>query len=269
MSTQRHEWTLEIVPAHADRVDLFRGLVKEIFVTMIPGTPAEASLEALPRMIAAGFAPVPHIAARNFNKEEELDAFFSRLRHLNVRKALLLAGGHGQVAGPFRHTLDMLSTDSFARAGLKCVAVAGHPEGNPEDPQSWQSLEAKWEFLQNAGIGMEIVTQWSFSPEAVNSYLDRLRERGITAPVRVGIAGPASLKTLLKYAKICGVSASAVVIKKQGFNMGRLLLSNDPAKFVSKVKDHTFFHLYPFGGLEKCSHWLAGRVEAELPGASR
>ena len=74
--------------------------------------------------------------------------------------------------------------------------------------------------------------------------------------VRVGVPGPASLKTLLKYAKVCGVSASTAVLKKHGLSQGRLLLSGDPAKFINKVNRSRNFHLYPFGGLEKSAIWL-------------
>lgn len=255
------QWTLEIVPGHADRVGVFEGQVDEIFITMIPGSPVENCLHAMHRVVEAGFTPVPHVVARNFKTEAALAEFFAVVRQLELPKVLLLAGGQSEAAGPFASTLELLETEAFRESGLRTVAVAGHPEGNPDDAQSEESLLRKWEFLRREDIDMEIVTQWSFSAEKVDAYLERLGVLGLDAPVRVGIPGPASLKTLLKYAKVCGVGASTTAMKKQGLNMGRLLVSNKPDKFVSEISGSEFFHLYPFGGLDKCADWLRSRAE--------
>ena len=101
--------------------------------------------------------------------------------------------------------------------------------------------------------------QWTL--EIVPSHAERVAV--FEGPVRVGLAGPASLKTLLKYAKICGVTAATEVLKKQGFSLGRLLVANDPAKFVTKAGGTQTFHLYPFGGLEKCADWLRSRTHPD------
>lgn len=261
------DWSLEIVPAHADRVDLFHGLVDEIFVTLIPGTAPEKSLRAVELVRAAGFTPVPHITARSFQSKQQLDTFFAALTDLHVTKALILAGGLGQPAGPFGETLDILKSSAFANSSVRTVAVAGHPEGNPEDPDSWQSLQRKNTFLAEAGRHMEIITQWTFSPRNVTNYISRLREKRITAPVRAGIAGPANFNTLLKYAKTCGVTASKEVLRKQGLTLGRLLLPNKPDRQVEKIHGTPHFHLYPFGGLDKCANWLKKQTH-RLPLAS-
>jgi methylenetetrahydrofolate reductase (NADPH) len=252
-------WTLEIVPSHAEKVPLFEGLVKEIYITMIPGNPIDACLEAARKVKEQGFMPVPHVAARNFPSEAALNAFFEGIQALGLPKILLLAGGHGAPEGPYHSSFDILETEAFRKAGLETVALAGHPEGNPEDARSWENLLEKCSRLDDLGIRVEIVTQWSFSPEKVDAYLEALHKAGITIPVRVGVPGPANLKTLIKYAKICGVSASATAIRKQGLNMGKMLLSNKPDRFVSEVSNTSHFHIYPFGGLEKCAAWLKSR----------
>jgi len=255
-----HEWTLEIVPAHVSKIADLRGLVNEIFVTMIPGSPIGEVQEAMAGVAEQGFVPIPHVSARNFRDEEEAEGFFGEVSRLGLQKALILAGGHGAPAGPFADTMSLLQTNAFAKSGLKTVAIAGHPEGNPEDPNCWDSLMRKWDWLRERGYDMEIVTQWSFAPDKVNRYLETLVERGVDAPVRVGVPGPATLKTLLKYAEICGVNAAATVIRKQGFSFGRLLVANKPDRFVADVQHTRYFHLYPFGGIKKCADWLAERI---------
>jgi len=255
-------WSLEVVPAHAHRVSVARGLVDEVFVTMIPGSEIKTALAAIETIAGQGFTPVPHLAAREFKSEAELDEFLDGIHRLGIRKALILAGGAGRAAGPFAETMDILRTKAFERAELRVVGLAGHPEGNPADPNSRLSLQKKLEFLHAAGLGVEIVTQWSFSPEHVSDYIADLRATGVTETVAVGVAGPASLKTLLNYAKTCGVTAAKEVLRKQGFSFGRLLVSNKPEAFVAAVKGTHRFHLYPFGGLEKCAQWLAAQKAA-------
>lgn len=249
-------WTLEIVPAHVDRVAVFQGLVREIFVTMIPGSEQQEIIGAIAKLQQAGFRAVPHVTARSFTSEKELACFCQGLKDHAVGKALVIAGGLSAPAGPYADSLSLLQSEPFKQSGVRTVAMAGHPEGNPADKQSFDNLVAKWQHVQQEGLSAEIVSQWSFSPEKVNQYIERVRAAGISCPVRIGIAGPASLKTLLKYAQICGVTAAKEVLKKQGFSFGRLLVSNNPKSFVSKVSGTDLFHLYPFGGLEKCADWL-------------
>ena len=251
-----YRWSLEVVPTHAHRATLVRGLVEEIFVTMIPGSEIKTSLAAIASLTDQGFIPVPHIAARAFKSEVELDGFLREIEQLGVRKALLLAGGASRSAGPFAQTLDLLQSKAFARTSLSVIGLAGHPEGNPDDPHSRQSLEKKVEFLRTAKLGLEIVTQWSFSPQPVSAFLMALRTSGLTETVAVGVAGPASLKTLLKYAQTCGVTASMDFMAKHGFSLSRLLMPNKPELFVHAVEGTDRFHLYPFGGLEQSAAWL-------------
>lgn len=259
---QPHQWTLEIVPAHAERVKAFEGLVREIFITMIPGADNLEILNALQKVQSLGFHPVPHIAARNFRSEKDLNYFFDGIRDHGIQKVLILAGGLSDPVGSYSDSMQILRSDAFGNSGIQVVGLAGHPEGNPVDKDSRGNLKKKWQYLQQLGLGMEIVTQWSFSPDKVSEYIQSLRDEGIPAPVRVGIAGPASLKTLLKYAKLCGVTAAKEVLKKQGFSLGRLLVSNDPKRFVENVQGTDRFHLYPFGGLEKCATWLQEQAMA-------
>jgi len=252
----QQKWTLEIVPAHADQIHVFENLVSEIFVTMIPGTSIHANQAALSQVMDAGFTPVPHIAARNFKSESELSSYLETVKELGIKKALILAGGNASPEGPFNDSLDLLKMNTFLDAGIDTIAVAGHPEGNPEDSNPWSSLEQKYAFARKNKLNMEIVTQWSFSAEKMNAYIQELQTRNIDCPISIGIAGPASLKTLLKFAKVCGVNAASTVIKKQGFKMGRLLVANNPDSFLSQIDASANVHIYPFGGLKKCAEWL-------------
>ena len=82
--------------------------------------------------------------------------------------------------------------------------------------------------------------------------------------MRVGIPGPAGIKTLLRFAARCGVGASASVMKKYGVSITNLLGSAGPDKlvntFATKLGDkhgRVRLHFYPFGGLVRTVEWIA------------
>ncbi|GIT72447.1 MAG: hypothetical protein Ct9H300mP28_22610 [Pseudomonadota bacterium] len=75
-------------------------------------------------------------------------------------------------------------------------------------------------------------------------------------PINIGIPGPSTLKTMLRFAKVCGVKASTEVLRKQGFNIGKLMFVNNLTKSFLNFEDTINFHLYPFGGVAKSSDWL-------------
>ena len=51
----------------------------------------------------------------------------------------------------------------------------------------------------------------------------------------VGVPGPATIKTLVRYAQMCGVGQSARFIRKQALNVSKLLTVNAPDAFVGDL----------------------------------
>src|SRR3546814_11503105 len=105
-----------------------------------------------------------------------------------------------------------------------------------------------------------VVTQFGFDPDAFLAWLKEARVRGIDTPVRIGIPGPAGIKTLLRFAARCGVGASASVMMKYGASITNLLGSAGPDSLVDAyadtlAADHGRLRLpfYPFGVLGRQS----------------
>jgi hypothetical protein len=69
---------------------------------------------------------------------------------------------------------------------------------------------------------MRVVTQFCFEPEPVVEWLQRF-ETEFDAPVRIGLAGPATPATLLKFALRCGVGNSVRALQSQAARFTRLL----------------------------------------------
>lgn len=252
-------WSLEIVSRYAGQLHLLLDSIEEVYITMIPESDPADVLEATRVVRDSGRYAVPHLAARNLIDEEQLRGLLSEFQDLGVDRVLLIAGGHCAPRGQFSSVMDMLNTGAFQQHGIFSIGVAGHPEGNPDDPECDFSLLKKIRWAETNGVEMRIVSQWSFDSSAVNEWIWRLRQQGIENPVHIGVAGPATMKSLMHYAKVCGVKASSSVLKKQGFNLSKLLFINKPDVMVSELKGYDQLHLFPFGGLSKASEWLNER----------
>ena len=152
--------------------------------------------------------------------------------------------------------MDMLKTEMFAEYGINSFDFAGHPEGNPDDPDSDYNLLEKLKWTEKRKIPTRIVTQWSLDAEKTNNWIKSLRKNGIKNSINIGIPGPSTLKTLLRFAKVCGVKASTEVLRKQGFNISKLMFVSKPDKIVSELRGYDQLHLYPFGGIVKSAEWF-------------
>ena len=106
------------------------------------------------------------------------------------------------------------------------------------------------------------MTQWCLDTDSANDWISGLREKGIRNPIHIGIPGPSTIKTLMRFAKVCGVKASTQVLRKQGLNLSKLMFVNKPDKIISELRGYDQLHLYPFGGIEKSAAWLTERQKA-------
>jgi methylenetetrahydrofolate reductase (NADPH) len=161
----------------------------------------------------------------------------------------------------------LIGSGAFEGAGVKTIGIGGHPEGHPimTEEQCWAVIDQKVAAIEARGMAPLIVTQFAFDAAPVLRWLEALRARGIDAPVRIGIPGPAGIKRLLKFASHCGVGATASVMKKYGVSITNLLGNAGPDKLVNAfaaelTPDHgrVRLHFYPFGGMKPTAEWVAG-----------
>jgi len=158
----------------------------------------------------AGLEPVVHIAARRIGAAGDLQELLAALRGEADMRRLLIIGGDVDLSGPFPDALAVIQHGGLREAGFEEIGIGGYPEGHPRIAQGQleAALDQKIAAARAAGLKVFIVSQFSFSPERILAWLKQLRACGITVPVKVGLAGPASVTALLRYAKRCGVSAS-------------------------------------------------------------
>jgi methylenetetrahydrofolate reductase (NADPH) len=267
--------SIEITGRQIDKIPLLRqslGPGTKVFVALIDPGQLDAQIEACAALRVAGFDPVPHIPARFVVSADDLDrrlqAFTAKA---NVTSVLALGGGAPDPAGDFHCALQLMETGAFQRHGIKTVGIAGHPEGNSDitkihgEAMLLLTLKEKYAWIEDSGLNGFIATQFLFNAEPVVHWAVELRENGINLPIHVGVPGPASIKTLLRYAALCGVGSSARFIRKQALNITKLLTVSEPTEFVEQLAilhtdkpEHNIAgaHLYPFGGFEKLFEWI-------------
>jgi methylenetetrahydrofolate reductase (NADH) len=227
----------------------------------------------------AGFRGCPHLVARRIASRRELDAGLARLRDGGVARVLLVAGDQTPPVGEFSSTLEILDSGAIAAAGIESIGVAGHPEGNPNIPAValWDALARKQAYGAETGVRVHVVSQFGFDPAALVAWDQELTSHGIGLPVHVGVAGPASLKALAKFAMMCGLGASLGALLSSPTALGSL-------KSLVKTVDEIFPaivrrregalerrvvqpHLFAFGGVLKSVEWLeavrAGRFDLD------
>ena len=244
----------------------------DVTITFLPGDHYQHNVETAAALRRLGFNPVPHIAAREMASRAALDDFFARARgEADVRRVLLIAGDVAIAKGPFKSSHDIRASGLLEAHDFRSVSVAGHPEGHPflDTPGTFAMLWAWGDWGRGRGIHVDIVTQFCFEAAPILGFLDGLVMRGITVPVVVGLAGPASPATLTKFALRCGIGNSMRALRARIGRYGRLLTDTGPDEvfrgLLSAPRAATApiagFHLFPFGGLRKSAVWRRDFLE--------
>ncbi|MFO1034553.1 MAG: methylenetetrahydrofolate reductase [Hyphomicrobiales bacterium] len=248
----------------------------QVFIALIEAQDVAAQIAAAAELRRMGFDPIPHVPARFVRDEADLEARLAAFRdQAAVTTVLALGGGAPEPIGKFDAAIQLMKTGLFQKAGIRRVGMAGHPEGNPDitkkhgEDALMQALTEKYAWLKAEGLEGFIATQFLFEAGPVALWAKSLRDAGINLPINVGIPGPATIKTLVKYAAMCGVGNSARFIRKQALNITKLLTVSEPTDFVQQLAVLHFDkpelniaapHLYPFGGFDKLFGWLKAQT---------
>ncbi len=271
--------SIEITAKQIDKIPVLQQAFKpgsRVFVALIDAADRAGQIDAVKALREAGFNPVPHVPARFVLDEDDLktrlDAF---TKVAAIDHVLVLGGGAPQPIGKFDCAMQLLNTGAFSNRGLKRIGIAGHPEGNPDitkkhgEAMLLQALKDKTAWIKANGYEGFIATQFLFEAAPLAVWARGLRDAGIDFPIYPGVPGPATIKTLVKYAAMCGVGNSARFIRKQALNVTRLLSVSTPDEFVDQLAMLHFDkpelgigapHLYPFGGFDKLNGWLATKA---------
>ena len=280
------DYSIEVMPRTAEKVHDFRDLLPSgtrVYVAHIEGTPIEDMVATAKRLATDGYKVMPHFPARIIADKAMLADWIARYQgEAGVDQALLLAGGVAQPHGDFHSSMQLLETGLFG--DFKRLHVAGHPEGNRDidkdgtDRNVMEALAWKQKFHDTTKAEMALATQFAFEADPIIAWADALRDAGITIPIHIGIAGPAKLQTLIKFAIACGVGPSLKVLQKRAMDVTKLLLPYEPTEVLTELAAHkaahpdfniSHVHFFPLGGIKTNANWaIANGGASAVPASS-
>ncbi len=215
-----------------------------------------------------GFRARPHIVARRIPDQRALTGALAQMQRHGITRALLVAGDQTPPIGPFQSSLDLLANGALAAHGFTSLGVAGYPEGHQHIGEAvlWESLREKQRYAERTGANLHVVTQFGFDATAIGSWVRQLDARGVKLPVHVGIMGPATIGTLIRYARLCGIGESlrALTASRAQAGLLRGLTTSAEEMLLDVVRQHQDGlearivqpHFFSFGGVMRTARWL-------------
>ena len=267
-------YSIEVMPRTAEKIPSCRDLLPlgtRVYIAHIEGTPIEDMVATAKRIAAEGYAVMPHFPARIIKDKDMLGDWIARYQgEANVTQALILAGGATKPHGDFDSSMELLESGLFDKAGFTRLHVAGHPEGNKDiDPDGTNlnvdaALQWQQKFSERSDAEMALATQFAFEAGPIIEWANAIKAAGVDIPIHIGIAGPAKLQTLIKFAIACGVGASLKVLQKRAMDVTKLLLPYEPTDVITQLAAHkaknpdfniSHVHFFPLGGIKTNANW--------------
>lgn len=280
-----NDFSIEVMPRTAAKIEDFRAILPKgtrVYIAHLDGTPIDDMLETAARLTREGFPVMPHFPARIIADKATLENWIERYKDVGVNQALLLAGGLDKPQGDFSDSMQLLDTGLFDKHGFTHLHVAGHPEGNKDiDPNGgdaavMDALRWKAGFAARTDAKMALATQFVFESAPVIAWANRLQAEGIDIPVHIGIAGPAKLQTMIKFAMACGVGPSVRVLTRRAKDVTKLVLPFEPTEVLSELAAHKAanpgfniakVHFFPLGGILKTAEYTANATQSDRTAA--
>jgi methylenetetrahydrofolate reductase (NADPH) len=263
----------EVFPAKSTEEAVLEWVPTDLTVTVTasPAKGLDPTLDLTERLTARGYRVVPHVSARLVRDDAHLADIVARLTACGVDDVFVPAGDADPPAGRFDSALALL--DRLAEMGrpFSRVGVTGYPESHPRIDDDI-TIQAMWDKRHHAAY---LVSNLCFDPATLRHWIRRVRARGVTMPMFIGIAGPVDRARLLRMATKAGVAESARFLTGHtewllrlgtptGYNPGRLLERTgatlaDPASAVEGL------HVFTFNQVRQTEQWrrsLLDRIAA-------
>jgi len=256
-------FTFEVTPASAKKVDSFKVWKgRKANITFLPGSDVQDTISTVERLQSDGIQSIPHIATRSFKDFEMLENYIKRITELGVKDVFVVGGGVDKPLGNLTESLQVLESGLLEKYGIETVGIAAHPEGSPDIKPDVlkEAMEKKLNWALKSKMKCYWCTQLSFDPKTYHN-LKPYNE----LPLHIGMAGPASLPSLIKFATYSGVGNSLNFLTKYTSNAFKLL-KHTPADLIEELSvmkeelNIEAVHIYCFGGVKSTVEW-AEKVE--------
>ena len=209
----------EVLPTASTEDKVLEHLPRDrtVTVTASPAKGLESTLDLAERLAGHGYVVVPHLAARMITGRAELEEIADRLHGKGIT-SVFVPGGDAEPAGDYPDALALLKDLSGLASPFAHVGITGYPESHPtiHDDLTVQSMWDKRAYATH------IVSNLTFDPGLVRDWVHRLRARGVTMPLLLGMPGPVERAKLLGMATRIGVGESTRFLAKNKGLFARL-----------------------------------------------
>jgi len=242
-------------------------------ITASPAKGLDATLDCAERLVGHGYQVTPHLAARMVRDRAHLAELAQRLVALGVTDVFVPAGDAEPAAGDYHGSLDLLRDLTELGRPFPEVGITGYPESHPTITDD-VTVQAMWDKREHATY---VVSNLCFDPAMIRRWVTRMRGRGVTLPVLVGMPGPVERAKLLTMATRIGVGESTRFLAKNvsiftriaapgGWRPARLLdqlapMLADPAAAAVGL------HLYTFNQVAETERWRHELLGSSVPAA--
>ncbi len=209
----------EVLPTASTEDKVLEHLPRDrvVTVTASPSKGLEATLDLAERLAGHGYVAVPHLAARMISGRTELAEICERLTGKGITR-IFVPGGDAEPAGDYPDALALLEDLTALGRPFAQVGITGYPESHPtiNDDLTVQSMWDKRRYATH------VVSNLTFDPAVIRGWIRRMRDRGITMPLLLGVPGPVERTKLLSMATRIGVGESTRFLAKHKGTFARL-----------------------------------------------
>jgi len=223
----------EVIPTKTIEAKILESVPKDVTVT-VTASPAKGlapTLELTERLSANGYRVVPHLSARLVVDEIQLKDIVDRLVVAGVTEVFVPAGDADPPAGKYHGALPLLIDLSTLGRPFDRIGITGYPESHPAIDDDIV-VQAMWDKRAHA---THIVSNLCFDPKVLAAWVRRVHRRGVTLPIKLGLAGPVERTKLLAMATKIGVGESARFLGRHALWFARLTAPYSPERLLTRA----------------------------------
>ena len=258
----------EVLPTASTEDKVLENVPLDVAVTVTasPSKGLDATLDLAERLAGHGYAVVPHVAARMVSGRAELAEICERLTSRQITR-VFVPGGDAEPAGDYPDALALLQDLVELGRPFTQVGITGYPESHPTITDDL-TIQAMWDKRRHA---THVVSNLTFDPAVIRGWVGRMRARGITMPLLLGIPGPVDRTKLLAMATRIGVGESTRFLAKHKGTFARLAAPGGftGEKFLEKCAPAFStpdalvegLHVFTFNAVAATEEWRVNLLE--------
>jgi methylenetetrahydrofolate reductase (NADPH) len=239
---------------------------RTITVTASPSKGLEQTLDLTERLTGHGYVAIPHLAARMVRDKNELAEICDRLTGKGITR-VFVPGGDADPPGAYPDALSLLEELAALGDPFTHVGITGYPESHPTITDDL-TIQSMWDKRRYA---THVVSNLTFDPAVLSNWVRRMRARGITLPLLLGVPGPVDRTKLVAMAGKIGVGESTRFLVKHKGTFARLaapggftgekFLQKCAAELVAPELGLEGVHVFTFNQVAETEKWRTELLE--------